>query len=84
MCEEWGDKSQIAAIALAANYGFWSIIIGGALVRAVNLTPPLGPRNLHFYRFSLGSCGGAHAERGLSQPDRGHPLCGFRPLRVNL
>jgi len=32
MCEEWGDKSQIAAIALAANYGFWSIIFGGALV----------------------------------------------------
>ena len=32
MCEEWGDKSQIAAIALSANYGMLSVIIGGILV----------------------------------------------------
>ena len=32
MCQEWGDKSQFSAIALAANYGVWSIIFGGALV----------------------------------------------------
>ena len=30
-CEEWGDKSQITAIALAANYDAWSVIIGGSL-----------------------------------------------------
>ena len=31
MCEEWGDKSQISAIALAANYGIQSIVFGGCL-----------------------------------------------------
>lgn len=31
MCEEWGDKSQIAAIALSANYGVVSIVLGGGL-----------------------------------------------------
>lgn len=29
--EEWGDKSQFSAIALAANYGAWAIIIGGTI-----------------------------------------------------
>jgi putative Ca2+/H+ antiporter (TMEM165/GDT1 family) len=32
MCDEWGDKSQITAIALAANYNAISIILGGTLV----------------------------------------------------
>jgi putative Ca2+/H+ antiporter (TMEM165/GDT1 family) len=31
MCSEWGDRSQIAAIALAPNYGLSSIVIGGGL-----------------------------------------------------
>jgi Ca2+/H+ antiporter, TMEM165/GDT1 family len=31
MCSEWGDRSQISAIALAPNYGLWSIVIGGSL-----------------------------------------------------
>mmetsp|Transcript_65142 Transcript_65142/g.90042 ORF Transcript_65142/g.90042 Transcript_65142/m.90042 type:complete len:145 (-) Transcript_65142:44-478(-) len=31
MCEEWGDKSQITAIALAPNYNVWGIIFGGML-----------------------------------------------------
>ena len=30
-CEEWGDKSQITAIALAANYNSLSVILGGSL-----------------------------------------------------
>jgi len=34
MCEEWGDKSQFAAIALAANYGVIPIIIGGCLAHS--------------------------------------------------
>ena len=44
MCEEWGDKSQFAAIALAANYGVIPIIIGGCLVSHSNfvLTVVLG------------------------------------------
>ena len=32
VCEEWGDKSQFSAIALAANYGITPILIGGSLV----------------------------------------------------
>ena len=39
MCQEWGDKSQFSAIALAANYGAWSIIFGGALVIYFHLIP---------------------------------------------
>ena len=35
LCNEWGDKSQFSAIALAANYGVYSIILGGALVRSL-------------------------------------------------
>ena len=31
MCSEWGDRSQIAAIALAPNYGLWAIVVGGSL-----------------------------------------------------
>jgi len=31
MCEEWGDKSQITAIALAPNYNVWGVILGGML-----------------------------------------------------
>lgn len=34
MCSEWGDRSQISAIALAPNYGIASIIIGGILAHA--------------------------------------------------
>lgn len=33
MCDEWGDKSQITAITLAANYNVYSIILGGIAVR---------------------------------------------------
>jgi putative Ca2+/H+ antiporter (TMEM165/GDT1 family) len=32
VCEEWGDKSQFTAIALAANYGVQPIIVGGCIV----------------------------------------------------
>jgi putative Ca2+/H+ antiporter (TMEM165/GDT1 family) len=35
-CEEWGDKSQLTAIALAANYDSLSVIIGGSFVRIIN------------------------------------------------
>ena len=31
MCSEWGDKTQIAGIALAANYDTLAVIIGGIL-----------------------------------------------------
>lgn len=31
MCSEWGDRSQISAIALAPNYGLGSIVVGGCL-----------------------------------------------------
>ena len=31
MCSEWGDRSQIAAIALAPNYGLESVVVGGCL-----------------------------------------------------
>lgn len=31
MCSEWGDRSQIAAIALAPNYGVGSVILGGCI-----------------------------------------------------
>ena len=31
MCSEWGDRSQIAAIALTPNYGVGSVIIGGCI-----------------------------------------------------
>jgi len=31
MCSEWGDRSQISAIALASKYGLWSIVVGGNL-----------------------------------------------------
>lgn len=34
MCEEWGDKSQITAIALAPNYNVWGIIIGGMMAHS--------------------------------------------------
>ena len=49
MCEEWGDKSQFAAIALAANYGVIPIIIGGCLVSCSCLfnESPLGTRLLY-------------------------------------
>jgi hypothetical protein len=47
MCEEWGDKSQIAAIALAANYGVESIIIGGALVRHSHRNSSIGSHSLY-------------------------------------
>jgi putative Ca2+/H+ antiporter (TMEM165/GDT1 family) len=35
LCSEWGDKSQIAAIALAANYEVWGIIFGGILAHCL-------------------------------------------------
>lgn len=35
VCDEWGDKSQLTAIALAANYGLWSIILGGIVAHVV-------------------------------------------------
>ncbi len=31
VCSEWGDRSQIAAIALAPNYMTSSLILGGSL-----------------------------------------------------
>lgn len=31
LCQEWGDKSQLAAIALASRYEIWGIIIGGCI-----------------------------------------------------
>lgn len=31
MCDEWGDKSQLAAIAIAANYNSLGVILGGCL-----------------------------------------------------
>ena len=31
MCSEWGDRSQISAIALAPNYGVGSVILGGCV-----------------------------------------------------
>jgi putative Ca2+/H+ antiporter (TMEM165/GDT1 family) len=30
-CSEWGDKSQLAAIALAAKYDMLGVILGGCL-----------------------------------------------------
>ena len=30
-CDEWGDKSQLTAIALAANYNPFGIVFGGSL-----------------------------------------------------
>lgn len=30
-CSEWGDKSQIAAVALAPIYGLASVSVGGGL-----------------------------------------------------
>ena len=33
-CSEWGDKSQIAAVALAPIYGLASVSIGGGLAHA--------------------------------------------------
>jgi putative Ca2+/H+ antiporter (TMEM165/GDT1 family) len=35
MCSEWGDRSQLAAIALAPNYGMASIMIGGVVAHTV-------------------------------------------------
>ena len=35
VCSEWGDKSQIAAIALAPNYSIASVVIGGGLAHTV-------------------------------------------------
>jgi putative Ca2+/H+ antiporter (TMEM165/GDT1 family) len=35
VCEEWGDKSQFTAIALAANYGLYPIMVGGCIVRII-------------------------------------------------
>ena len=31
MCSEWGDKSQVSAIALAPQYGYGPIVFGGAV-----------------------------------------------------
>lgn len=41
MCSEWGDRSQISAIALAPNYGVASIIIGGILAHSCCATVAL-------------------------------------------
>jgi putative Ca2+/H+ antiporter (TMEM165/GDT1 family) len=38
MCSEWGDKSQISAIALAPQYGYFPIVIGGALAHMSCIT----------------------------------------------
>ena len=35
ICTEWGDVSQIAAIALAAKYGVLSVILGGAIAHVL-------------------------------------------------
>ena len=35
MCQEWGDKSQFVTISLAANYGVYSIILGGIIAHVV-------------------------------------------------
>ena len=35
MCQEWGDRSQVSAIALAANYGALGIIVGGGLAHCL-------------------------------------------------
>jgi len=37
MCAEWGDKSQIAAIALAGNYGIVAILLGGGLAHTCTI-----------------------------------------------
>ena len=41
MCSEWGDRSQISAIALAPNYGITSIILGGILAHGTCCTMAL-------------------------------------------
>ena len=33
-CSEWGDKSQIAAVALAPIYGLVSVSVGGGLAHS--------------------------------------------------
>ena len=34
MCSEWGDKSQIAAIALTSSYGLNAILLGGGVAHS--------------------------------------------------
>lgn len=37
MCSEWGDRSQISAIALAPNYGVASVILGGGIAHILTI-----------------------------------------------
>lgn len=41
MCSEWGDRSQISAIALATNYNVGSVILGGCLAHTLTIVVAL-------------------------------------------
>jgi putative Ca2+/H+ antiporter (TMEM165/GDT1 family) len=46
LCSEWGDKSQLAAIALAATYDLWGTALGGILAHILCVTLALALGNI--------------------------------------
>ena len=45
---EWGDRSQITAIALSASNNIWGVAIGGSLVSYTNLFVVMGVNSINF------------------------------------
>lgn len=83
MCEEWGDKSQFAAIALAANYGVIPIIIGGCLVSLSTLIQ-IGTCLLYLNRYDAWSHSGEAHQREMDQLDGRYSVPVVWSLRASI